>query len=99
MWFTSLLHSLRQITERNQEAMLPRQKTSHRRANQRHRFVPKLEALEDRMVPSYVFQTIDDPNAGTTGNGIQGTFSVGINAGGQISGITAMPTMLPKVSC
>jgi probable HAF family extracellular repeat protein len=51
-----------------------------------HSYLPRLEVLEDRSLPSYIFQTIDDPNAGTTGNGIQGTFPVGINAGGQISG-------------
>src|SRR5438034_99661 len=84
MWFTSLLHSLRPSAERSREDRFPRQMTSRRRAT--HRFVPRLEALEDRMVPSYVFQTIDEPNAGTTGNGIQGTFPVGINASGQISG-------------
>jgi hypothetical protein len=48
--------------------------------------VPRLEALEDRAVPSFVFQTIDDPNAGTGKNGVQGTFVFGINASGLISG-------------
>jgi probable HAF family extracellular repeat protein len=54
----------------------------------RTRFVPRLEVLEDRAVPSagYAFHTIDDPNAGTTGNGVQGTVAIGINASGQVSG-------------
>jgi probable HAF family extracellular repeat protein len=52
----------------------------------RRRFAPQLEALETRTVPSYVFQTLDAPGAGTTGDGIQGTIAIGINAGGQISG-------------
>jgi probable HAF family extracellular repeat protein len=56
----------------------------------RHRadsYLPRLEALEDRtLLNGYVFQTVDVPNAGTTGNGIQGTFAVGINSSGQISG-------------
>jgi len=51
---------------------------------------PTLEALETRAVPSvsYTFHTIDDPNAGTTGSPleVQGTFSVGINDRGEISG-------------
>jgi hypothetical protein len=38
------------------------------------------------MVPSYVFQTLDAPNAGTGTNGVQGTFTVGINVSGLISG-------------
>jgi hypothetical protein len=52
------------------------------------RLAPRLEALEDRTVPSggYVFHTIDDPNAGTGTNGVQGTFPIGINASGLISG-------------
>ena len=52
----------------------------------RARFVPRLEPLEDRTLPSYLFQTINDPNAGTAGNGTQGTFAEGINKSGQISG-------------
>jgi hypothetical protein len=53
-----------------------------------HRFVPRLETLETRTVLSggYVFSTLDAPNAGTATNGIQGTFAVGINGRGQISG-------------
>jgi len=99
MWFTSLLLSLSRSAERKREGMLPRQKSCRRRALQWERFVPRLEALEDRLVPSYVFQTIDDPNAGTATNGIQGTFAVGINGGGQSRAITATPTMLLTVSC
>ena len=37
-------------------------------------------------MPSFVFHTIDEPNAGTTGDGTQGTFAIGINASGLISG-------------
>ncbi len=50
----------------------------------RNRFVPRLESLEDRTVPSYVFSTLDDPNAGTMPG--QGTGAFGINAHGQIVG-------------
>jgi hypothetical protein len=49
-------------------------------------FTPRLEVLEHRDVPSFVFQTIDHPNAGTTGDGTQGTFPIGINSSGLISG-------------
>src|SRR5439155_16015017 len=54
----------------------------------RHRFVPGVETLETRTVPNggYVFSTLDAPNAGASPNGFQGTFPVGINASGQISG-------------
>jgi probable HAF family extracellular repeat protein len=52
----------------------------------RPRFKPRLEALESRTVPSFVFQTLDEPNAGTGATGFQGTFAIGINASGLISG-------------
>jgi probable HAF family extracellular repeat protein len=49
--------------------------------------VPRLEALEDRSVPSFVFQTLDDPNAGTAaGPPPLGTEPQAINARGQIVG-------------
>ena len=43
-------------------------------------FRPRLEALEDRTVPSYVFQTIDDPL------GVFAETASGINARGQVVG-------------
>jgi probable HAF family extracellular repeat protein len=87
MWFTSVLNSLKRDAVRNQERWLPRKKNPENPARPRACFVPALERLEDRtLLNGYVFQTIDVPNAGTTGNGIQGTFPVGINASGQISG-------------
>jgi hypothetical protein len=51
------------------------------RSPRRPRFVPRLTPLEDRIVPSYVFQTIDDPN----GVGYNSTES--INSSGQIAGL------------
>ena len=38
-------------------------------------FAPCLEALEDRTVPSLVFHTIDDPNAGTGPSARQGSLT------------------------
>jgi probable HAF family extracellular repeat protein len=43
-----------------------------------------VEALECRTVPSYLFQTLDDPNAGT--GAFQGTGPQAINEHGQITG-------------
>jgi hypothetical protein len=65
-------------------------KEAGRRRPRRPSFVPRPEDLENRTVLSggYSFSTLDDPSAGTTGSslGIQGTFAVGINNLGQISG-------------
>ena len=54
-------------------------------------FAPQPETLETRTLLSgkgYVFSTLDDPHAGTTGSsyGVQGTFTLGLNSSGEISG-------------
>jgi hypothetical protein len=80
MSFSSWLRSLR--SPRARTGGQTRQQAPRRRG-------PRLsvEQLEDRLVPStFVFQTIDNPNAGRTGDGTQGTFAIGINASGRISG-------------
>ena len=70
---------------RNKEGRSRRDCTSPRHSKPRARFVPFLEALEDRTVPSYVFQNLlDDPSAGT-GPG-QGTQPNAINNSGEIVG-------------
>src|SRR6516165_5159446 len=46
----------------------------------RHRFMPRLDDLEERKVPSYVFQTIDPPLAAL------GSAATGINSSGQVVG-------------
>jgi|GEM_PF-962811 len=84
--FASLCQRLNWDAIRNSEGRSGRSHIPRRHAKPRARFVPRMEALEDRMVPSYVFQTIDDPNAGTTPGSVQGTFVIGINASGLISG-------------
>jgi hypothetical protein len=80
MLFSSWLRNLRSPWART--GLQPARQTPRRRS-------PRLsvEQLEDRLVPStFVFQTIDNPNAGGTGDGTQGTFPIGINASGLISG-------------
>ena len=84
------LHSLFQRqgwnAARKQEGQPRRDNASLRHSKPRVRFVPRLEALEDRTVPSYVFQNLlDDPNAGT-GPG-QGTQPNAINNSGEIVGL------------
>jgi uncharacterized membrane protein len=78
------LHSLFQRqgwnAARNQDGRSRPDNASPRHSKPRARFVPRLEALEDRTVPSYVFQTIDDPS------GAQGTEPIDINSSGQIVG-------------
>jgi probable HAF family extracellular repeat protein len=61
------------------------------RQRQRHfrpRFAPQPETLEGRtlLTGGYVFSSFDAPGAGTGANGFQGTFVLGINASGTISG-------------
>ena len=85
-----LLHSLFQRqgwnAARKQEGRSRRNNASLRHSKPPARFVPRLEALEDRTVPSYVFQNLlDDPNAGT-GSG-QGTQPNAINNSGEIVGL------------
>jgi hypothetical protein len=60
----------------------------YRGANQRAalaRFLPRLEPLEERAVPSYVFTTIDNPNTA----GFPGDAAFGIDAPGKIVGFYA----------
>jgi uncharacterized membrane protein len=83
------LHSLFQPqgwnAARYKEGQPRRDNASPRHAKPLARFVPRLEALEDRTVPSYVFQNLlDDPMAGT-GPG-QGTQPNAINNSGEIVG-------------
>ena len=81
------LHSLFQPqgwnAVRNKEGQPRRDNASPRHSKPRARLVPRLEALEDRTVPSYVFQNLlDDPSAGT-GPG-QGTQPNAINSSREI---------------
>jgi hypothetical protein len=59
--------------------------------NRAKRFVPGLELLEVRTVPSYVFSTLDDPSAAAPAGGLVtgATAAVGINARDQIVGTYA----------
>ena len=57
---------------------------SRRRAKPHRRNLPRLEMLEDRTVPSYLFRTFNIPGAGTGTD--QGSFGGGINNLGQVVG-------------
>ena len=86
MLVPSLLQRQGWHAARKQEGRSRRDNASLRYSKPRVRFVPRLEALEDRTVPSYVFQNLlDDPNAGT-GSG-QGTQPNAINNSGEIVGL------------
>jgi probable HAF family extracellular repeat protein len=71
MLFPSLFHRPRCNARPNHEG---------RPAKPRPRYLPRLETLEDRTVPSYVFRTIDDPL------GVFYETASGINARGQVVG-------------
>jgi probable HAF family extracellular repeat protein len=75
MLFTSLYRSPRPTAPRP-AGRSARPKSPHLR--------PDLEVLEDRTVPSYLFQTIDPPSAGQAF--FQGSFATGINSSGEIVG-------------
>src|SRR6516164_10826845 len=86
MLFPSLLQRQGWHAARNQEGRSRRDNASPPHAKPRARFVPRLEALEDRTVPSYVFQNLlDDPSAGTAPG--QGTQPNAINNSGEIVGL------------
>ena len=86
MFLQSLFQRQGWNAARNKEGRPRRDSTSPRHSRPRARFVPRLEALEDRTVPSYVFQNLlDDPMAGT-GPG-QGTQPNAINSSGEIVGL------------
>ena len=55
-----------------------------RRAKPQRRYLPRLEMLEDRTVPSYLFRTFNIPGAGTAP--FQGTLGGDINNLGQVVG-------------
>jgi probable HAF family extracellular repeat protein len=73
MWFSSWLEKRGRSTPSGR---------SHKPSRKRSSFRPRLEALEDRTVPSggYVFKTIDDPNA------VTGITTSGINSRGDVVG-------------
>jgi hypothetical protein len=52
MWLTSLFPSLKRISGRYQDGWLHRRKTTRNAARPERSFVPRLEVLEDRTVPS-----------------------------------------------
>jgi hypothetical protein len=86
MLVPSLLQRQGWHAARNQEGRSRRDNASPPHAKPRARFVPRLEALEDRTVPSYVFQNLlDDPSAGTAPG--QGTQPNAINNSGEIVGL------------
>jgi uncharacterized membrane protein len=85
MLFPSLLQRQGWHAARKQEGRSRQDNASPRHSKPRARVVPRLEALEDRTVPSYVFQNLlDDPSAGTAPG--QGTQPNAINNSGQIVG-------------
>ncbi len=73
MWFSALLKKRLRAAPRRGSDVSRRKRSTCR---------PRLEALEDRTVPSggYRFSTIDDPS------GSQGNFAFGINSSGAIVG-------------
>jgi hypothetical protein len=86
MLFSTLFQHQGRQSAPNQEGQQRRDNASVRRSKPRARFVPRLEALEDRTVPSYVFQNLlDDPSAGTASG--QGTQPNAINNSGEIVGL------------
>ncbi len=80
MLFSSLLQYVSRNPARNRQGRLHRLNKAQPCAKPRAKYVPLLEALEDRTVPSYVFHTLDDPN------GVNFTLPFGINNRGQIVG-------------
>jgi uncharacterized membrane protein len=82
MLFSFLFQRRNGYSTHTLEAWSRRHHTPLGRARPRARYVPWLETLEDRTVPSggYSFTTIDDRN------GANGSFADGINARGQIAG-------------
>jgi hypothetical protein len=75
-------------TSRHRQPRLSRSGPGRRPGRARQRFVPWLEVLEPRTVlsASYVFTSFDAPGAGTAPDNFQGTFAIGINNRGDISG-------------
>jgi hypothetical protein len=85
MLFSSLFHRHGRHSAPNQEGQARRHNPAVRRAKPQTRYVPRLETLEDRTVPSYIFQNLlDDPSAGTGPR--QGTQPNAINNSGEIVG-------------
>src|SRR5689334_6096902 len=80
-----MLFSLSALATRPTRGSTTSGSRSRKRCSGRQRFLPQLEALEGRTVPSYVFSSFDDPNAGPPGPG-QGTGAFGINQRGQVVG-------------
>jgi probable HAF family extracellular repeat protein len=91
MWLAKVLFSSSGSLKQANRTCLAARRDCHRaERSTRARFVPRLEALEDRTVPSagYAFSTLNEPGAGTTGSfvEVQGTFALNINNHGQIVG-------------
>jgi probable HAF family extracellular repeat protein len=85
MLFANLFHRWRGKVAPDHEGQPRNHQIPRRRARPQAGCVPRVEALEDRTVPSggYVFSTIDDPS------GVFATVANGINARGQIVGTYA----------
>ena len=81
--FAVLFHSLFQLFGRNpaiHQQSRPRRHNGPTHGKTRVISVPRLECLEDRTVPSYIFHTIDDPGR------VSGSSALGINSRGQVVG-------------
>src|SRR5262245_27195857 len=83
MFHASSFQGLTSGSERTGAARVRRPKALKNVAVRRHSFVPRLETLEDRTVPTggYVFQTFDPPLAA------QGSGATLINSSGEIVGL------------
>jgi uncharacterized membrane protein len=82
MWFAALLGCLTGKVANKQERRWGRRAVPPRQRKRSASYRPRLEGLEDRIVPSggYDFTTIDDPN------GTRGGVALGINSRGDIVG-------------